>query len=851
MYSRIWFGKKGVAAVKVASAVYEAKELEERWRNAWEQQGKHRAADNTARPKYYCLDMFPYPSGAGLHVGHWRGYVLSDVWSRYKRLNGYEVLHPMGWDAFGLPAENDAIKKGIHPAVGTARNVANFKTQLQRMGAMFDWSRELNTSSPEYYKWTQWIFLQLFDMGLAYRKEMPINWCPSCKTGLANEEVVDGGCERCGTPVTKKNLNQWMLRITAYADRLLDDLDKLEWPEKVRKMQANWIGKSVGARVRFAVPALGEQIEVFTTRPDTLYGATYMVLAPEHPLVSVLTTAGQRSAVEQYATQALGKSVLTRQIQDKTKTGVFTGAYASNPLTGQDIPIWIADYVLMDYGTGAIMAVPAHDERDFEFAGAFSLPVVQVIAPGDHATGGVASVTSDASIARGTGNSGITGGASVADELTQAYTGPGVLINSGNYSGLSVDDAKRQIVADLAQSGMAEETVTYKLRDWVFARQRYWGEPIPVVHCDTCGIVPIPECDLPVLLPDVERYEPTGTGESPLAAIASFVNTTCPACGGPARRETDTMPQWAGSCWYFLRFADPHNDREPFARDKVDHWLPVDMYIGGVEHAVLHLLYARFFTKVLADRGVIGFDEPFTRLFNQGMMTLSGAKMSKSKGNVVSPEELVEKYGTDTLRLYELFVGPPEVDAEWNPRAIEGVHRFLGKTYRLMMEAAPSAAKAESLELAKLRHRFVRQVTERLESFRFNTVVSAFMEYVSALQGAPEQPDRATLETLAVCIAPLAPHLAEECWQALGHRESVFDSSWPTVDERFLVDDTVVIVLQINGKVKERVTIPQGADEVHVTRVASEHVGFQNALGGRNIVKQIYVPGKLFNVVVR
>lgn len=837
--------------MKVASAVYEAKELEKRWRNAWEQQGKHRAADNTARPKYYCLDMFPYPSGAGLHVGHWRGYVLSDVWSRYKRLNGYEVLHPMGWDAFGLPAENDAIKKGIHPAVGTARNVANFKTQLQRMGAMFDWSRELNTSSPEYYKWTQWIFLQLFDMGLAYRKEMPINWCPSCKTGLANEEVVDGGCERCGTPVTKKNLNQWMLRITAYADRLLDDLDKLEWPEKVRKMQANWIGKSVGARVRFAVPALGEQIEVFTTRPDTLYGATYMVLAPEHPLVSVLTTAGQRSAVEQYATQALGKSVLTRQIQDKTKTGVFTGAYASNPLTGQDIPIWIADYVLMDYGTGAIMAVPAHDERDFEFAGAFSLPVVQVIAPGDHATGGVASDTSDASIAGDTGNSGNSGGASAADELTQAYTGPGVLINSGNYSGLSVDDAKRQIVADLAQSGMAEETVTYKLRDWVFARQRYWGEPIPVVHCDTCGIVPIPECDLPVLLPDVERYEPTGTGESPLAAIASFVNTTCPACGGPARRETDTMPQWAGSCWYFLRFADPHNDREPFARDKVDHWLPVDMYIGGVEHAVLHLLYARFFTKVLADRGVIGFDEPFTRLFNQGMMTLSGAKMSKSKGNVVSPEELVEKYGTDTLRLYELFVGPPEVDAEWNPRAIEGVHRFLGKTYRLMMEAAPSAAKAESVELAKLRHRFVRQVTERLESFRFNTVVSAFMEYVSALQGAPEQPDRATLETLAVCIAPLAPHLAEECWQALGHRESVFDSSWPTVDERFLVDDTVVIVLQINGKVKERVTIPQGADEAYVTRVASEHVGFQNALAGRNIAKQIYVPGKLFNVVVR
>ncbi len=830
----------------VAGAVYEAREIEERWRRAWEQQGKHRAVDDAARPKYYCLDMFPYPSGAGLHVGHWRGYVLSDVWSRYKRLNGYEVLHPMGWDAFGLPAENDAIKKGIHPAVGTARNIANFKTQLQSMGAMFDWSRELNTSTPEYYKWTQWIFLQLFDMGLAYRKEMPINWCPSCKTGLANEEVVDGGCERCGTPVTKKNMNQWMLKITAYADRLLEDLDKLEWPEKVRKMQANWIGRSVGARIRFAVPALGEQIEVFTTRPDTLYGATYMVLAPEHPLVSALTTAAQRDAVEQYTVSALGKSVLTRQIQDKTKTGVFTGAYAKNPLSGQDIPIWIADYVLMDYGTGAIMAVPAHDERDFEFAAAFSLPIVQVIAPVDPLSGNDASADFRTPRALGHG-----GGNADADELTQAYTGSGALINSGLYSGMTVEAAKRQIVADLALSGMAEETVTYKLRDWVFARQRYWGEPIPVVHCDTCGIVPVPERDLPVLLPDVERYEPTGTGESPLAAIASFVNTTCPTCGGPARRETDTMPQWAGSCWYFLRFADPHNDREPFDRDKVNHWLPVDMYIGGVEHAVLHLLYARFFTKVLADRGVIGFDEPFARLFNQGMMTLNGAKMSKSKGNVVSPEDLVGKYGTDTLRLYEMFVGPPEVDAEWNPRAIEGVHRFLSRTYRLMMEAAPSAPQAESEKLNKLRHRFVRQVTERLESFRFNTVVSAFMEYVSALRDAPERLDRATLETLAVCIAPLAPHLAEECWQALGHRESVFDSSWPAVDERYLVDDTVVIVLQINGKVRERVSIPQGASEDDVARVASEHAGFQSALGGRTVVKQVYVPGKLFNVVVR
>ncbi len=805
---------------------YTPKQIEPKWQSYWEEHHSHEVNDHSKRPKYYCLDMFPYPSGSGLHVGHWRGYVLSDAWSRYKKLQGYEVLHPMGWDAFGLPAENDAIKKGIHPSIGTARNIANFKKQLQQMGAMFDWSREINTSSPEYYQFTQWIFVQLFKMGLAYRKEMPINWCPSCKTGLANEEVVDGGCERCGSPVTKKNMNQWMLRITNYADRLLDDLDKLQWPDKVKKMQANWIGKSVGAHVRFSLVGADEEIEVFTTRPDTLYGATYMVLAPEHPLVAKITTADARDAVNDYVSQTLHKSALARQIVDKTKTGVFTGAYAINPATKKPIPVWIADYVLLDYGTGAIMAVPAHDERDFDFAKAFSLPIVQVIRPNSHVQGEL-------------------------QNLHEAYIGEGVLMNSGALDGLTIQEAKKAVIAFLEERKKGSGATTYKLRDWVFARQRYWGEPIPVVHCEHCGIVPVPEDELPVLLPDVERYEPTGTGESPLAAIESFVHTTCPTCGGPARRETDTMPQWAGSCWYFLRFADPRNDKEPFAKDKVNHWLPVDMYIGGVEHAVLHLLYARFFTKALYDRGVIGFDEPFIHLFNQGMMTLDGAKMSKSKGNVVSPEELIEKYGTDTLRIYELFVGPPEIDAEWNPRAIDGVHRFLSRTYRLVEENVQHAPHTGTLLRNKLRHRFLQQVTERLESFRFNTVVSAFMEFTGAMADYSDPIDRETLETLTLCLAPFAPHLAEECWQLLGHNDSVFMALWPTVDPTMLVDDEIEIVLQVNGKIRDRMVINVSSTQEEVIAVALSRDSLSPFLAGRTIQKQVYVQGKLVNFVIR
>ncbi len=813
-------------------AVYEPLKFEGKWRDYWDEHRLHKADHESDKPKFYCLDMFPYPSGSGLHVGHWRGYVLSDVFSRYKKLNGYEVLHPMGWDAFGLPAENDAIKKGIHPATGTARNIANFKKQLKEMGAMFDWDREINTSEKEYYKWTQWIFVQLYKMGLAYRKEMPINWCPSCKTGLANEEVVDGACERCGTPVTKKNMTQWMLKITAYAERLLNDLDKLDWPEKVKKMQANWIGRSEGAKIRFQVEtaAIGHEeshaheIEVFTTRPDTLYGATYMVLAPEHPLVAHITTAEAKVDVEAYVAKTLAKSALARQIDDKDKTGVFTGAYAINPINQERLPIWIADYVLMDYGTGAIMAVPGHDERDFEFASTFQLPIKRVVA---------------ASLEEAN------------QPLDAAYTDYAVIVNSEEISGLSVDTAKKAMIAKLEKTGKGELAVTYKLRDWVFARQRYWGEPIPLVHCDHCGIVPVKEEDLPVLLPDVERYEPTGTGESPLAAISSFVHTTCPECGGPAHRETDTMPQWAGSCWYFMRFADPHNDQEPFSKESINYWLPVDMYIGGVEHAVLHLLYSRFFTKALYDRGVVPFDEPFSRLFNQGMLTLNGAKMSKSKGNVVSPEELIEQYGADTLRLYELFVGPPEIDAEWNPRAIEGVYRFLGRVYRLVEENRANAPTVASDKLLKLRHRFVKQVAERIELFRFNTVVSAFMEYVSDLQEVNEPIDKGTLDVLTVCLSPLAPHLAEELWHGLGHSSSVMLAHWPSVDAAYLVDDEVTVVVQINGKVRDRIQVARGASEIAVAELALQAPSIKSALEGKTLNKQIYVQDKIMNFVVR
>ncbi|MDP9729184.1 leucine--tRNA ligase [Alicyclobacillus tolerans] len=802
---------------------YVAKTIEAKWKEKWKKDNMSRVQEDSQKPKYYCLDMFPYPSGEGLHVGHWRGYTISDVWSRYKLLQGYDVLHPMGWDAFGLPAENYAIAHGVHPALSTSKNIQNFKRQLEQIGALYDWDREVNTSSPDFYHWTQFFFVKMFEKGLAYRKKMPINWCPSCKTGLANEEVVDGCCDRCGAEVTKREMNQWMLKITAYADRLLDDLDKLEWPEHVKRMQRAWIGRSEGARILFGVAGHpDEQIEVFSTRPDTLYGATYMVLAPEHPLVQKISTTEKQNEVNAYVEETLKKSAVSRQIVDKSKTGVFTGAYAIHPLTGAELPIWIADYVLMDYGTGAIMAVPAHDERDFEFAQTFGLPIRTVVTePGKEAEDGV------------------------------LYLGDGVLVNSEGLNGLTVADAKKAMIQLLEEKKKGEQTISYRLRDWVFARQRYWGEPIPILYCDTCGTVPVPVDDLPVRLPDVEKYEPTGTGESPLAAIPEFVNTTCPRCGGAARRETDTMPQWAGSSWYFLRYVDPHNPNAPFSKEKADAWLPVDMYIGGVEHAVLHLLYARFFTKVIHDLQMIDFDEPFQHLFTQGMITLNGAKMSKSKGNVVSPDEIIDKYGADALRMYEMFVGPPEDEAEWNTNGLEGVARFLQRLYRLFAQAMGEPVPARD-SLNKLRHRFVATLTERMEQFRFNTAVSAFMEYINALQAESAHGlDLATLETLAVCLSPFAPHLGEELWSLLGHSSSVFATSWPKVDEKWLRDDEVELVVQINGRVRGHLRMPADASQEAVIASAKKLPEIIGWLNDGVIVKEVYVPGKLLNLVVK
>ena len=800
---------------------YNHKAIEKKWRQKWEENPVN--VDDGKKPKYYCLDMFPYPSGNGLHVGHWRGYVISDVWSRYKMMQGYYLIHPMGWDAFGLPAENYAIKTGQHPAISTAKNISNIKRQINEIAAIYDWDREVNTTDPDFYKWTQWIFVKMFKEGLAYEKEFPINWCPSCKTGLANEEVVNGCCERCGTPVTKKNLRQWMLRITKYADRLLNDLDKLEWPEKVKKMQTEWIGKSYGAEVDFPLEGKDEKITVYTTRPDTLHGATFMVLAPEHKLAAGLATPDQKEAVDAYIYAASMKSNVDR-MQDKEKTGVFTGSYATNPLNGAKVPIWLSDYVLADYGTGAIMCVPAHDDRDFEFAKKFDIPIIQVIAKDGKAI----------------------------ENMTEAYTeASGTMINSGDWNGMESAVLKKEAPHIIEKMGIGRKTVNYKLRDWVFSRQRYWGEPIPIVHCPKCGNVPVPEEELPLRLPDVESYEPTGTGESPLAAIEDWVNCKCPECGAAAKRETNTMPQWAGSSWYFLRYVDPHNDNELVSKEKADKYLPVDMYIGGVEHAVLHLLYSRFYTKFLYDIGVIDFDEPFHKLFNQGMITgKNGIKMSKSKGNVISPDDLVRDYGCDSLRMYELFVGPPELDAEWDDRGIEGVYRFLSRFWNLVMDNKDKNIKA-SKEMIKARHKMIHMITTRLEGFSLNTVISGFMECNNNLIAIAKKEggmDKETLEAAVLLLAPFAPHMGEELWEELGHTDSVFHHEWPAHDEEAMKDDEVEIPVQVNGKTKAVISIPVDISKEDAIAKAKEVLG--DKLSG-NIIKEIYVPKKIVNIVAK
>lgn len=800
---------------------YNHREIEEKWRKEWEKNPVN--VNDGKKPKYYCLDMFPYPSGNGLHVGHWRGYVISDVWSRYKMLNGgHYIIHPMGWDAFGLPAENYAIKMGVHPAVSTAENVANIKRQINQIAALYDWDMEVNTTDPEFYKWTQWIFVKMFKEGLAYEKEMPINWCPSCKTGLANEEVVNGKCERCGADVTKKNLKQWMLRITKYADRLLADLDKLDWPEKVKKMQSDWIGKSYGAEVEFQVEGKEEKITVYTTRPDTLHGATFMVLAPEHKMAKELAKPETKDAVEKYIFDASMKSNVDR-LQDKEKTGVFTGSYAINPINGAKVPIWLSDYVLADYGTGAIMCVPAHDDRDFEFAKKFDIPIIQVIAKDGKEI----------------------------ENMTEAYTeASGLMINSGEWNGMESAVLKKEAPLMIEKMGVGRKTVNYKLRDWVFSRQRYWGEPIPIVHCPKCGCVPVPEDQLPLLLPEVESYQPTGTGESPLADIEEWVNTTCPACGAAAKRETNTMPQWAGSSWYFLRYVDNKNDKELVSREKADKYLPVDMYIGGVEHAVLHLLYSRFYTKFLYDIGVIDFDEPFTKLFNQGMITgKNGIKMSKSKGNVVSPDDLVRDYGCDSLRLYELFVGPPELDSEWDDRGIDGVYRFLTRFWKLVMDNKDKQT-AETKEMVKLRNKMIHDISTRLKSFSLNTVISGFMEYNNKMIDMAKDGgiDKETLKTAVVLLAPFAPHISEELWRELGMETSVFHTVWPVADQAAMADTEKEVAVQVNGKTRVVINVPADISKEDAIAAGKEALG--DKLSG-NVVKEIYVPGRIINLVVK
>ena len=794
---------------------YNHKEIEKKWRHNWDVTPINK---DTTKPKYYCLDMFPYPSGSGLHVGHWRGYVISDVWSRYKMLHGYHIIHPMGWDAFGLPAENYAIKMKTHPAISTAANIANIKRQINEIASLYDWDMEVNTTDPKFYKWTQWIFVQMFKKGLAYEKEMPINWCPSCKTGLANEEVVNGCCERCGAEVTKKNLKQWMLKITAYADRLLADLDKLDWPEKVKKMQADWIGKSYGAEVDFKLENSDEKITVYTTRPDTLYGATFMVLAPEHAMAKALATDETRADVEAYIQMAANKSSVDR-LQGKEKTGVFTGSYAINPLNGAKVPIWLSDYVLADYGTGAIMCVPAHDDRDFAFATKFNIPIIQVIAKDGKEI----------------------------ENMTEAYTeAVGTMINSGEWNGMESSVLKKEAPHIIEEKGFGRATVNYKLRDWVFSRQRYWGEPIPIVHCPDCGAVPVPEDQLPLLLPDVESYEPTGTGESPLAAIDEWVNTTCPCCGGPAKRETDTMPQWAGSSWYFLRYTDPHNTETLASQEALKYWLPVDWYNGGMEHTTLHLLYSRFWHRFLYDQKVVPCPEPYQKRTSHGMILgENGEKMSKSRGNVVNPDDIVRDYGADTLRTYEMFIGAFDAAASWSEDGVKGCRRFLDRVWKL--QDIMTDEEGFSKEFETTMHQTIKQVSFDYENLKYNTAIAQLMTMLNDFSKAGKI-TKGELKTYLILLNPVAPHITEEMWEAIGENGRVYQQTWPEYDEAKTVESTVEIAVQINGKTKSTINIAKDADKDSVIAAAKEALG--SRLSG-NIIKEIYVPGRIVNIVAK
>jgi leucyl-tRNA synthetase len=813
---------------------YDFRRIEEKWQKIWQKNPPAQTKPTGQGKKYYCLDMFPYPSGSGLHVGHWRGYVLSDVYARIKWLEGYNILHPMGWDAFGLPAENDAIKKGIQPKISTAQNIAHFKKQLAHVAAIYDWSKEINTTDPHYYKWTQWIFLQMFKAGLAYESNMPINWCPSCLTGLANEEVVKGACERCGTQVEERNIRQWVLRITDYAEKLLDGLNKLEWPEKVKLMQQNWIGKSEGVQLIFKAKGKDGKIyelPVYTTAIDTIFGVTFLVMAIDHDLIDLLVPDSHKKEIEAYqeAERSVGGA---RAETEKEKTGMFTHAFAINPATNEQIPIYLANYVLKDYGTGIVMGVPAHDERDFEFAKKYNIPIKQVI-------------KSPQAKLDEHGN------------LLEVYTGDGVLINSEKFDGLQAKTAGKEKVTDwLVAKGLGEKKVNYKLRDWIFSRQRYWGEPIPLIHCKKCGIVPVPEDQLPVVLPDVENYQPTGTGESPLAAITDWVNVICPQCGGPAKRETNTMPQWAGSCWYFLRYPNPHLENKPWTQADMKYWLPVDLYVGGVEHAILHLLYSRFYVKVLYDLGHLPFDEPFSHLFNQGMVLKysekSGTieKMSKSKGNVVNPDDIIYAYGSDALRLYILFMGPPELDCEWQDTGLEGIKRFLFRFWDFITNTQHHLKHGEQEDEKTTRrlNRFLKEYQTRITHFKPNTAISAAMEWLNDAQDQKMKLSKDSLEKIIVSISVLAPHMGSELAETLLGKQ-LSQCPWPMYDPKLAVENEVTIAIQVNGKLRGDLLVTRGATQIDVQKKA-EHI-IEKWLADKEVAKVVFVKDRLINFVVK
>jgi len=812
---------------------YNFKDIEKKWQKKWEKEDVYKTSDSTDKPKYYILDMFPYPSGEGLHVGHPKGYIATDVYARQKMMQGYNVLHPMGWDAFGLPAENYAIKNKVHPKVAVEKNVKRFKEQLEKIGFTYDWSREVNTTDPGFYKWTQWTFLKMLEKGLAYESHEPINWCPTCQTGLANEDLEDGRCERCDSEIEQKPMRQWVLKITDYADRMLEGLDKLDWEESIKEQQRNWIGKKIGINISYEVGELDEKVTVFTTRPDTNFGATFVVAAPDSIFVSKnIDNFPEKQKIVDYVNETKKKTELDRIKEGRKKTGIFTGLYAQNNLNNKKMPIYVGDFVLSSVGTGVVVGVPGHDLRDFEFAQAMDLEIIRVVV-------------------------GLDGDDSLITKPEQVQEKSGKMVNSDFLDGLDIHEATGKIMDYIEEKGFGEKTINYKLKDWVFSRQRYWGEPIPVIHCDKCGVVPVPEKDLPVMLPDVEKYEPTGTGESPLSAIDDWVNVDCPKCGIKAKRETNTMPQWAGSSWYYLRYIDPKNKEALVDKKKEKYWSPVDFYVGGAEHATRHLIYARFWHKFLFDIGVVNYDEPFKKLQHVGLiMAEDGRKMSKRWGNVINPDEVIEKYGADTLRLYEMFMGPFAQAIAWDTKSMEGSHRFLLKVWKIIKEKKMTECGGDkgcggtSKELINLFHKTIKKVTEDIEGFRFNTAISQMMiliNYISKLDSVP----RGAMKKFLQLLAPFAPHFSEELWASLGEKKSIFLEEWPKYNPELIKDEEINLVVQVNGKVRENILVSADIEEDEAKELTLSQESVKKWIEGKDIVKIIFVKGRLINIVAK